>query len=126
MFDIPLVTSASHIVLRKLADSEKFKYSVPKTLLEQYKEATSTSGLNVGPPSGERQREDTTRDCRPQQQTHHAARGFSVVHEDHHSNNDPPRTEHHSAVLQPQRMQPRKRLHVEDYGKSMNRLQIPF
>ncbi|KAG1784800.1 uncharacterized protein HD556DRAFT_1451367 [Suillus plorans] len=118
MFDIPLVTSASHIVLRKLADSEKFKYSVPKTLLEQYKEATSTSGLNVGPPSGERQREDTTRDCRPQQQTHHAARGFSVVHEDHHSNNDPPRTEHHSAVLQPQRMQPRKRLHVEDYDQT--------
>ncbi|KAG2144234.1 hypothetical protein DEU56DRAFT_754299 [Suillus clintonianus] len=96
MFDIPLVTSASHIVLRKLADSEKFKYSVPKMLLEQYKEATSTT----------------------QQQTHRAARGFSIVHEDHHSNNDPPRTEHHPAVLQPQRMQPRKRLHVEDYDQT--------
>ncbi|KAG1816428.1 uncharacterized protein BJ212DRAFT_1480876 [Suillus subaureus] len=97
MFDIPLVTSTSHIMLHKLADSEKFKYSIPKTLLEQYKEATSTSGLNVGPPSEERQREDTTCDCQPQQQTHHAAHGFSVVHKDHHSNNDLPHTEHHPA-----------------------------
>ncbi|KAG2136458.1 hypothetical protein DEU56DRAFT_756361 [Suillus clintonianus] len=130
MFDIPLVTSTSHIVLCKLAHSEKFKYSVPKTLLEQYKKATSTtsttststnqptSGSNVGPPSGERQHENTTCDSQPQQQTHRAARRFSVVHEDHHSNNDPSRTDHHPVVLQPQRMQPRKRLHVEDYDQT--------
>ncbi|KAG1847705.1 hypothetical protein F4604DRAFT_1687958 [Suillus subluteus] len=34
MFDIPLVTSASHIVLRKLGDSEKFKHSILKGLLQ--------------------------------------------------------------------------------------------
>ncbi|KAG1728535.1 hypothetical protein EDB19DRAFT_2027946, partial [Suillus lakei] len=42
MFDIPLVTSASNIVLQKLADSEKFKHSIPQGLLQKYKEATST------------------------------------------------------------------------------------
>ncbi|KAG0695551.1 hypothetical protein DFH29DRAFT_879973 [Suillus ampliporus] len=98
MFDIPLVTSASHIVLWKLADSEKFKYSIPKALLQQYKEATSTSSLNVSGPSGERQCGDMSHDHQSQQQTR----------------------EHCPAVLQPQRMQPHKRLHVEDYGKSMN------
>ncbi|KAG1852295.1 hypothetical protein DFJ58DRAFT_728629 [Suillus subalutaceus] len=52
MFDIPLVTSASNIVLRKLADSEKFKHSIPQGLLQKYKEATSVRGSNVGVPSG--------------------------------------------------------------------------
>ncbi|KAG0696604.1 hypothetical protein DFH29DRAFT_879272 [Suillus ampliporus] len=98
MFDIPVVTSTSNIMLQKLVDSEKFKYSVPKVLLQQYKEATSTSGSNVSVPSGERQREDTSRDHQSQQQT----------------------CERRPAVLQSQRMQPHKRPHVEDYGKSTN------
>ncbi|KAG2119472.1 uncharacterized protein F5147DRAFT_647429 [Suillus discolor] len=84
MFDIPLVTSASHIVLRKLTDSEKFKHSIPKGLLQKYKEATSIRGSNVGAPSGGRQLGDTTRDRRSQQQTS-AAREYSIVHEDHYT-----------------------------------------
>ncbi|KAG1857786.1 hypothetical protein F4604DRAFT_1685085 [Suillus subluteus] len=87
MFDIPLVTSASHIVLQKLADSEKFKQSIPRGLLQKYKEATSIRGSNVGAPSGGRQLGDTTRDRRSQQQTS-AAHEYSIVHEDHYTDDD--------------------------------------
>ncbi|KAG1888874.1 uncharacterized protein F5891DRAFT_987757 [Suillus fuscotomentosus] len=84
MFDIPLVTSASNIVLRKLADSEKFKHSIPQGLLQKYKEATSVCGSNVGVPSGGRQLGDTTRDRQSQQQTS-AAREYSIVRENHYT-----------------------------------------
>lgn len=82
MFDIPLVTSTSHIVLQKLVDSEKFKDSIPKVLLQQYKEATLTSGSNVGALSGERQLEDPTRNHWSQQQTCRPTCRYSVVHKD--------------------------------------------
>ncbi|KAG1877151.1 hypothetical protein C8R48DRAFT_669117 [Suillus tomentosus] len=84
MFDIPLVTSASNIVLRKLADSEKFKHSIPQGLLQKYKEATSVRGSNVGVPSGGRQLGDTTRDRQSQQQTS-AAHEYSIVRENHYT-----------------------------------------
>ncbi|KAG1836439.1 hypothetical protein DFJ58DRAFT_734968 [Suillus subalutaceus] len=87
MFDIPLVTSASNIVLRKLADSEKFKHSIPQGLLQKYKEATSVRGSNVGVPSGGRQLGDTTRDRQSQQQTS-AAREYSIVCENHYTDDE--------------------------------------
>ncbi|KAG1850328.1 hypothetical protein F4604DRAFT_1934508 [Suillus subluteus] len=121
MFDIPLVTSASHIVLRKLGDSEKFKHSIPKGLLQKYKEATSICGSNVSAPSGGRQLEDTTQDHRSQQQTS-AAREYSIVRENHYTDDGLPRPEHRPSAFQQQKS--RKRLHAEDYGKSMNYLQL--
>ncbi|KAG1860861.1 hypothetical protein F4604DRAFT_1930178 [Suillus subluteus] len=102
MFDIPLVTSASHIVLRKLADSEKFKQSIPRGLLQKYKEATSIRGSNVGAPSGGRQLGDTTRDRRSQQQTS-AAREYSIVHEDHYTDDGLPRPERRPSAFQLQK-----------------------
>ncbi|KAG1817904.1 hypothetical protein EV424DRAFT_1540263 [Suillus variegatus] len=113
MFDIPLVTSASHIVLRKLADSEKFKQSIPRGLLQKYKEATSIRGSNVGAPSGGRQLGDTTRDRRSQQQTS-AAREYSIVHEDHYTDDGLPRPERRPSAFQLQKS--RKRPHAEDFG----------
>ncbi|KAG2368466.1 hypothetical protein BDR07DRAFT_1503663, partial [Suillus spraguei] len=46
MFDIPLVTSASHVILWKLADSEKFKHCIPKALL-QHASRTPPSGTSA-------------------------------------------------------------------------------
>ncbi|KAG1850132.1 hypothetical protein F4604DRAFT_1687215 [Suillus subluteus] len=114
MFDIPLVTSASHIVLRKLADSEKFKQSIPRGLLQKYKEATSIRGSNVSAPSGGRQLGDTTQDRRSQQQTS-TAREYSIVHEDHYTDGGLPRPECRPLAFQLQKS--RKRPHAEDFGK---------
>ncbi|KAG1848666.1 hypothetical protein F4604DRAFT_1935241 [Suillus subluteus] len=121
MFDIPLVTSASHIVLRKLGDSEKFKHSILKGLLQKYKEATSICGSNVGTPSGGRQLEDTTQDRRSQQQTS-AACEYSIVRENHYTDDGLPHPECRPSAFQHQKS--RKQPHAEDYGKSMNYLQL--
>ncbi|KAG2752744.1 hypothetical protein P692DRAFT_20816585 [Suillus brevipes Sb2] len=115
MFDIPLVTSASNIVLRKLADSKKFKHSIPQGLLQKYKEATSVRGSNVGVPSGGRQLGDTTRDHQSQQQTS-AAREYSIVRENHYTDDGLPHPERRPLAFQQQKS--RKRPHAEDYGKS--------
>jgi hypothetical protein len=123
MFDIPLVISASNIVLRKLADSEKFKHSIPQGLLQKYKEATSVRGSNVGVPSGRRQLGDTTRDRQSQQQTS-AACEYLIVRENHCTDDGLPRPERCPSAFQQQKS--RKRPHAEDYGKSMNYLQILF
>ncbi|KAG1727839.1 hypothetical protein EDB19DRAFT_1941966 [Suillus lakei] len=102
MFDIPLVTSASNIVLRKLADSEKFKHSTPQGLLQKYKEATSVRGSNVGVPSGGRQLGDTTRDRQSQQQTS-AACEYSIVRENHYTDDGLPRPERRPSAFQQQK-----------------------
>ncbi|KAG2033055.1 hypothetical protein BDR03DRAFT_985302 [Suillus americanus] len=123
MFDIPLVTSASNIVLRKLADSEKFKHSIPQGLLQKYKEATSVRGSNVSVPSGGRQLGDTTRDRQSQQQTS-AACEYLIVRENHYTDDGLPRPERRPSAFQQQKSC--KQPHAEDYGKSMNYLQILF
>jgi hypothetical protein len=102
MFDIPLVTSTFNIMLRKLADSEKFKHSIPQGLLQKYKEATSVHGSNVSVPSGGRQLGDTTQDRQSQQQTS-AAHEYLIVHENHYTDDGLPHPECHPLVFQQQK-----------------------
>ncbi|KAG1803426.1 uncharacterized protein BJ212DRAFT_1304576 [Suillus subaureus] len=111
MFDIPL----------KLRDSKKFKHSIHKGLLQKYKEATSICGLNVSAPLGGRQLEDTTQDHWSQQQTSTACE-YSIVCEKHYTDDGLPIPECCPLVFQQQKSH--KQPHAEDYGKSMNYLQV--